>query len=191
MYAPNYASLGSYALTGTFTAANPLPLRRLELSGNTNGDNHNLNWLIDADEQVVEQVLEISTDGRNFYPLITPGTADRSYTYQPATSGTAQYRVHVTFDNGKHHYSNIITLRSAGSTQRPQLLSTVISSNTITVTSPGNFTYSIYDINGKAAGSGRIAQGMNTITTGGQANGMYLIKFSNGNENWTDKFLRQ
>src|SRR5690606_33653637 len=53
VYAPNYASLGSYALTGTFTAGNPLPLRRLELTGNVNGDAHMLNWLIDADEQVI------------------------------------------------------------------------------------------------------------------------------------------
>jgi hypothetical protein len=191
VYAPNYASLGSYALTGTFTAGNPLPLRRLELTGNVSGNNHLLNWLIDADEQVVEQVLEISTDGRNFHPLVTPGNADRSYTYQPATTGAAQYRMHVSFDNGKNHYSNIVTLRSKGNTQRPQLLSNIINSNVLTITSPGSFEYAIYDINGKSAGSGRLVTGMNTIAAGGISAGMYLITFSNGDEQWTDKFLRQ
>lgn len=191
VYAPNYASLGSYALTGTFTAANPLPLRRLELTGQVYGDDHMLNWLIDADEQVVEQVIEISTDGRNFSPLTTPGTADRAYTYAPSFTGAAQYRMHVWFDNGKHHYSNVITLRSKGNTQRPQLLSNVTNSGTILATSPGNFTYNIFDIHGKSVASGRLSQGMNTIVTGAISGGMYFIKFSDGSEQWTDKFLRQ
>src|SRR5690606_29402485 len=101
------------------------PLRRLELTGNVNGDAHMLNWLIDADEQVIEQVIEISTDGRTFQPLVSPGNDDRTYTYQPTITGAAQYRVQVSFDNGKRHYSNVVTLRSKGNTQRPQLISNI------------------------------------------------------------------
>jgi hypothetical protein len=35
-------------------------------------------WIIDADEQVIKQVLEISTDGRNFSTLTESPVASRS-----------------------------------------------------------------------------------------------------------------
>ncbi len=191
VYAPNYASLGSYALTGTFTANNPLPLRRLELSGELNGDRHNLSWIIDADEQVTQQILEISTDGRNFSPVVTLSTIERSYNYRPAITATAQYRLNVTFDNGKQYYSNIVTLRNTANSLRPYVISNLINSSTIAITSPGIYSYSIYDLNGKTIAGGQLSNGLNTITANGITGGIYLIKFASGNGQWTDKVIRQ
>ncbi|HMU47208.1 MAG TPA: zinc-dependent metalloprotease [Chitinophagaceae bacterium] len=190
MYAPNYASLGSYALTGTFTAGNPLPLRRLELTGQINGDRHILNWIIDADEQVVEQVLDYSTDGRNFSPVITPAVNDRSFDYQPYSSGAVQYRLRVKFDNGKQYVSNIVTLRN-NIGPKPQLLGNLIAGNSIVISSPGNYDYSIFDINGKITSKGKLTNGINNIMAPFAAGGMYLIRYSNGAEQWTDKIVRQ
>ncbi|HEX4875251.1 MAG TPA: DVUA0089 family protein, partial [Chitinophagaceae bacterium] len=96
IYAPNYASLGSYSLQGNLSVGGTLPLRRLELTGELYGDKHRLNWLIDADEQVVEQILEVATDGRNFSPVIQPGNGDRSFMYRPYVGTAAQYRLFVT-----------------------------------------------------------------------------------------------
>ncbi|MEK7227095.1 MAG: DVUA0089 family protein, partial [Bacteroidota bacterium] len=78
MYAPNYASLGSYSLQGNFIEG-ALPLHKLELRGQLNGDLHQLSWIIEADEQITRQILEISTDGRNFGPVTEPAAADRAF----------------------------------------------------------------------------------------------------------------
>lgn len=189
MYAPNYASLGSYSLQGSYLVST-LPLRRLELHGSLLNDRHKLTWLIDADEQVVEQVLESSTNGRNFTSLTQPGVNDRAYTYTPGISNAVQYRLKVTFDNGKTHYSNVVTLRNTGNDTRPRLLSNLIS-NTITVTSPGKYSYTVYDMNGSTAAKGQLVNGMNTIVSSTLAGGMYMIRFNDDTNQWTEKFVRQ
>jgi hypothetical protein len=191
VYAPNYASLGSYSLQGSLTVGGTLPLRRLELSGELNGDKHRLNWLIDADEQVVEQILEVATDGRNFSPVIKPANGDRSFLYRPYIGTAAQYRILVTFDNGKSYYSNIVTLKGNGTVEKPKLLTNLISSNVITVNSPGNYQYSIVDVNGKLAFRGQLINGLNNITSTRMSAGMYIIRFVKENEQWTDKFIKQ
>ncbi len=189
IYAPNYASLGSYSLEGGFLAGT-LPLRRLELRGSATGDRHNLNWIIDADEQVVEQVLEISTNGRNFNPVIQPANGDRSYNYAPHISNAVQYRLKVTFDNGHTYYSNVVTLRDSDKDTRPKLLSNLVN-NTILVTSPGHYNYSVYDVSGKVAAKGQLVSGMNSIPASTITGGMYFIRFADNRNQWTDKFVRQ
>lgn len=189
-YAPNYASLGSYSLQGSLSSPT-LPLRKLELRGAINNDMHQLSWVIDADEQIVKQILEISTDGRNFNALTEPANSSRAFVYNPNITGPAQYRLNVTFDNGHQYYSNIVTLRKTGITARPQLISNLISGNTVEVSSPGVFNYSIYDFNGKTLGNGKLTNGSNNITANGISGGMYIIRFTNGSEQWMDKFVKQ
>jgi hypothetical protein len=189
VYAPNYASLGSYSLEANFNSI-VLPFRKLELQGSLNGDKHQFNWIIDADEQVVSQVLEISTDGRVFSPVIEPGADNRSYIYKPYATTTVQYRLRVTFDNDRPYYSNTVTLRNSGKSQRPQLINT-ITTGVVRVSSPGNYSYIVYDLNGKVQARGQLTSGISNITATALSAGMYMIRFSNVTEQWTDKFVRQ
>jgi len=59
------------------------------------------------------------------------------------------------------------------------------------VNSPGNYSYSIYDLSGKAIGKGQLSNGLNTISAGNITSGMYIIRFANNNDQWTDKFIKQ
>jgi hypothetical protein len=189
IYAPNYASLGSYSMQG-IVSNGVLPLRRLELHGSLSGDKHHLDWLIDADEQVIKQVLEMSTDGTNFTQLAQEANNARSYTYKPYATTSIQYRLNVTFDNGRQYYSNIVTLKQISSTPRPQLLGNFISGN-IKVSSPGNFNYSLFDFMGKIVSKGLLTNGVNTINAINIMSGMYMIRFDNGEQQWTDKLVWQ
>jgi hypothetical protein len=191
MYAPAYASLGSYSLQGNFTAGNPLPLRRLELSGALKGNKHQLNWIIDADEQVTDLELESSADGRNFGPLYQSDVQARAFAYTPYNSNSVQYRLNVTFDNGRQYYSNVVSLHGAGTEHKPQLVGNIVYTNTITVNSPGTYQYTVHDINGKIVNHGNINSGVNRITSNNLINGMYLIRFSNDEGQWIEKFIRQ
>jgi hypothetical protein len=190
IYAPNYASLGAYSLQGIFTDG-ALPLRRLELHGALNNDEHKLDWIIDADELVTKQILEISTDGRNFNTLTESPVASRAYSYSHHLSGTVLYRLNVTFDNGRQYYSNIVTLSKTGATSGPKLVSNLIYSGSIEVSSPGVYQYAVYDLTGKTLVQGKLVNGSNIIKTGSIANGMYIVRFTNGTEQWMEKLVRQ
>jgi hypothetical protein len=71
------------------------------------------------------------------------------------------------------------------------LISNLISGNTVEVSSPGVYDYSIYDFNGKTLANGKLTNGSNSITASGMSGGMYIIRFTNGSEQWMDKFVRQ
>ena len=189
IYTPDYSSLGSYKLQGNFTAGITLAVRRVELHGELVSAMHKLTWLIDADETISKQTLEISTDGRKFSPVIESPNDHRSYMYKPSATAAAQYRLNVTFDNGRQYYSNIVSLRSTGATDWPKLVNN-ITNNNISINSPGNFTYTIYEFDGKTVNKGQITNGLNSINISAINGGMYIIRFANGNEQWTDKFVK-
>ena len=194
LYAPAYASLGSYSLQATFTdqGTEPLPLRKLELKGSVNTNKHLLSWIVEADEKIIQQSIEISTDGKTFTTLTETNNDARSYTYIPTINGTALYRINVVFDNGRQYYSNTISLRQlAEGTYKPAIKGNVISNSSLDVNSPGNYSYRITDINGRKMSSGIIKSGASSINTNVVMAGVYFISFSNGKEQWTDKFIKQ
>jgi hypothetical protein len=191
LYAPAYASLGSYSLLGHITPGTVLPVHRLELRGNKNGDKHELSWSIEADEQVTSQSLEISVDGRTFQTLIPAAAAARSYSYRPYNLSSAQYRLSVTFDNGRQYYSNVVTIREDGTSPRPQLVGNLITSGTLAIMSPAKNEYMILDMSGKKILEGQLVNGINNININGLVSGMYIIRFSDNTQQWTEKFIRQ
>ena len=192
-YAPAYASLGSYSLLGNFIdQSDPLPLRRLELKGLQNGSNHQLSWIIDADEKVTSQVIEVSVNGKDFKTMVQPSTDSRSYTYTPSVAATLAYRINVVFDNGRQYYSNTISIRPSGEKSiKPQLIGNLIRNSYLNVNSSGDYSYRVTDLTGKTLISGKIVSGSNSINTTTTASGMYLISFTNGSGQWTEKFVRQ
>ena len=188
-YAPNYAIQGSYSVQGELLAS-PLPLHKLELKGTFSNDNHILNWIVQADETITKQTIEISTDGKNFSQLTEPATNDRTYSYRPVNAKAALYRVYAEFDNGSHYYSNIVAIRPAVDNAKPKVLNTLVTNGIISVTSPSGFDYAVFDLNGKMITKGRLETGMNTITTTGMITGMYVIHFSDGDQQSTEKLVK-
>jgi hypothetical protein len=190
LYASEYGSLGSFSLQGAFSKINPLPLRRLELKGIADGTKHKLAWVIDADEAIVNQVLEVSGNGHAFEPVVQSSAHVREYNYTPNTAHTVQYRLKVTFDNGRQYYSNTIAIRSTSSV-KPQLLTNVIHNNLLMISSPGTYSYTITNYNGRMISKGQVLQGSASINTGFLTSGMYVVRFYNGQEQYTEKFVMQ
>lgn len=190
IYAPEYGSLGSYSLQATYTDAELLPIRRLELRGRSDGDIHTLNWLIDADEHVIRQSIEVSTNGTNFTTLNEPNNSLRTYSYHPLDNRPLLYRMHVTFDNLKEYYSNVIAIRP-GKTLKPQLVGNMITNNTLNVSSPANYDYQLIDQNGRMISKGSIVKGVSTVYTPNIPAGIYIIRFSDGTGQWSEKFIRK
>lgn len=187
-YAPEYATLGSYNLQATIIPFGTLPLHQLDLHG-TNGNNrHLLDWTIVADETVVEQIVEVSSDGKNFQPLRSLNAAARSFSCLPHYSGISYYRLNVTFDDHRQYFSNVVGLRNT--VVQPSLTSTLVQ-NSVSVNSPSSFMYTIVDYSGRTIVKGKLAQGINTISTSGFSKGLYIIQYSNGGELFAERFMKQ
>ncbi|HEX6171136.1 MAG TPA: zinc-dependent metalloprotease [Chitinophagaceae bacterium] len=190
IYAPEYGSLGSYSLQATYTDAEILPIRRLELRGRLDGDMHTLSWLIDADEHVMKQVIEVSNNGINFTPLDQPNNFLRNYSYHPLDTRPLLYRMHVTFDNLKEYYSNVIAIRP-GKAVKPQLVGNTISGNNVTVNSPANYHYQVIDQSGRMLLKGMLQKGYSSIGLGSIHTGIYIIRFTDGEQQWSEKFIKR
>lgn len=190
IYAPEYGSLGSFSLLGAYTPGTSLPVHRLELKGQLDRESHLLSWIIDADEKVISQVIEYSFDGRTFIPLFQPDDDIRNYSYRPAENRPVQYRLHVTFDNYREYYSNVITIRQ-GTIIKPQLIGNLVNSTNVSVKSPAEYDYRVTDQSGRIVNKGKITKGFSSLNLGTVMQGMYMITFTNGNEQWTEKIVKQ
>jgi hypothetical protein len=190
IYAPEYGSLGSYSLQATYTDAVILDIRRLELRGRLNGDMHTLSWVIEADKPVMKQVIEVSSNGITFTPLDQPNNPLRNYSYHPLDNRPLLYRMHITLDNLKEYYSNVIAIRP-GKAARPQLVGNTISGNNVTVNSPASYHYQIIDQSGRMLSKGRVEKGFSSVGIGGIHTGIYIIRFTDGEQQWSEKFIKR
>ncbi|HEY0058708.1 MAG TPA: T9SS type A sorting domain-containing protein [Flavisolibacter sp.] len=188
-YAPEYGSLGSYSVQGTVTEI-PLPLRKLEMRGTSHGPKHTLSWTIDADEAIQSMVLEVEEHGGAYRSLrtLSPQLSSTSVPSLPGVS--VRYRLAVQFDNGKKHYSNIISLRSQQSA-KPALLQNVVHSESVTVSSAAGFDYGIYEYSGRLLQKGRADKGVARINLTNMPKGFYILQYSTGGERFVEKFVKQ
>jgi hypothetical protein len=188
VYAPEYATLGSYALEASLSPISALPVHRLELRGFNKNTRHQLDWAIEADETIVQQVLEVSANGRSFQPVSSFNSNERTYSYLPNVNGTAYYRLKVTFDNNKEYSSNIVTIPATNN--KPSVVNNVARTE-VQVNSPSSFSYAVVDFSGRQIAKGNLSQGINTISTARLSKGMYIIQYSNGEEQYAEKIMKQ
>ena len=188
-FTTEYGSLGPYLIAAEEIDFTILPLRKLVLSGTIQQDMHKLNWTIDADETIQQLVVEVSNDGRNFTPLAETASDALYYNYRPASSSPVIYRLNVKFNDGHQYYSNMITLRNQGNLYKPQIMGNIISNGELRINSPGNYLYTIYSVNGNRLATGRLNNGINQVQHTQITKGVYVIKYSNDQEEWSEKFI--
>ena len=191
IYAPSYASLGSYAIKALVEGGIPLPIRLVKLQALNIRNQFQFRWSIEADEKVKEQTLEVSTGGNDFQPLAEVLAEDRSYAHNSIATISSQYRLHVVFEGGAHYYSNIVLLPGTEMVQRPKILGNMVNSDIINIQCFGNYQYDVTDLNGKTVSKGQLVSGVNSIDLPRIMPGIYMIRFNGNNQQWTDKLLRQ
>lgn len=189
-YAPNYAVLGSYKLTGMLSPGNVLGVHKLQLKGVAEKGTHKLDWEIIADERVADQVIEVSTNGRTFQSVSSVNSTARNYAYSPQNGSIFYYRVNATFSNGRRYYSNIVALHNNGANNKPYLIGNAVKENMV-ISSPTICEYAIYDMSGRSVTKGRLLQGVNTFLMGNAAAGLYVIQYNMAGEAYTEKFRKE
>lgn len=188
VFAPDFASLGSYSLTGSILAT-ALPVHKLELKATADNNRHNLAWDIVADEKVISQTIEVATDNVDFQSLLNVAADARTYAYSPAKAALVYYRLNVTFDNGRQYYSNVVALRSDDGNS-PILVSNVVTTN-LSINSVAKSVYVVHDLNGRRVAKGQLTQGLNTVSVNSLSGGIYILQVENNGEHYTEKFIKR
>lgn len=186
-YASDYGSLGSYTIVGF---RGTLAIHDITLTGVVNNSKHNLSWNIIADEPIRSQVLEMSTDGRNFAPLSTINAARNSFEYTAYQNSVVYYRLKVTSVIDQTAYSNVVALKSTEGPGKSFNVSTFVQQE-LTVNAAENFQYQLTDINGRTIASGKGTVGMNRINLTRQPAGMYILQLGGNNIKQTERIIKQ
>jgi hypothetical protein len=98
--------------------------------------------------------------------------------------------MHVTFNNLKEYYSNVIVIRQ-GKAVKPQLVGNTIPGNNVTVNSPANYHYQILDQSGRMLSKGTVEKGYTSIGLRSIQTGIYIIRFTDGEQQWSEKFIKR
>ena len=194
LYAPEYASLGSYSLLARVETDGGavLPVQDLHLEARWQGGDHQLQWTLVADEEVLSQTLELSYDGRRFESLLDVPAASRLYRYRPVDVVTpTYYRVRAELSNGRRYYSNTAVLQPSGKKLRPSLIQNPTRSSEVRVEAPDGFSYAVLDMQGRTLLTGLLQSGVQTLPTDRLKAGVYLVRYQRGADQFTDKLMIQ
>jgi uncharacterized delta-60 repeat protein len=126
----SYNGTGRNRLARIFSTESTLPLRFLEFSGSSQGNDHNLNWKT-ADEQNTSHFdIERSLDARNFTKIGSVVSANQSgihvYSFSDTKSGllgskSIYYRLRQVDLDGKFSYSKVIAFSLNAASNNIQL----------------------------------------------------------------------
>ena len=182
----DYGSVGFYSLNGQL--ANILPVRQFLLKGRMANGVHTLSWSYSSEEPVKELVVEQSTDGKNFNPLLTLDAAARNFSYEPA-SASCYYRLKAsTTLTGKAYYSNVVSLIDTKNKSAVVISSMVTNQVIINSTGPGY--YELYNATGKLLSKGKLINGYNYIQVHTAGKGVLYLHFNDGKSEWTARILK-
>jgi hypothetical protein len=183
----SYGSLGSYTLTGS-RGVLAIHSIVLQAKANNNGT-HNLNWNILSDEPIIKQVLEASTNGIDFSPIMNDATGVKNFSYNPNKSASIFYRLLITSTIGETSYSNIVVLKANGD-EKIFTVSTLVQQD-IKVTALANYSYNLYDANARLIATGKEKKGINNIHVDHIPTGIYVLQMMNENYKQTERIIKQ
>jgi hypothetical protein len=67
----------------------------------------------------------------------------------------------------------------------------MIPGNSVTINSPENYHYQIIDQSGRMLSKGTIEKGYSSIGLGSINTGIYIIRFTDGEQQWSEKFIKK
>ncbi|MFZ9717995.1 MAG: zinc-dependent metalloprotease, partial [Chitinophagaceae bacterium] len=175
----NYGMLGSYALTGTLSAANTndtnLIMQSVNLSGQVRNSRHELWWTTVSNEPLAYVSLQRSLDGRSFVELFRSTGGATSYVYAPQETTLIYYRAVATTSSNKLITSNIISLRSKTKSSKTRLITNQVS-NQIGWISDAPSDWRLMDATGNIVLKGRFTAGTNYIAVSHLDAGIYFLQ---------------
>ncbi|HTN46319.1 MAG TPA: GEVED domain-containing protein [Flavipsychrobacter sp.] len=188
---------GSYGNIG-FTVSSPLSIKLGKIVAGNIGDANKVEWNTLQEEKTDRFELERSINGKDFFSIYKRnalGEAHR-YTYvdNAPIKGTSYYRLKMAAANGSITYSEVVSAMVKASGFDVQAFPNPVADQ-LTVKVNGvqgaNASVTITDIAGKLIKTVQMNSDAEVIYTGGFANGIYLIKYSDNENSKTIRVTKQ
>ena len=99
------------------------------------------------------------------------------------------YRLKAVSITDQVVYSNVISLKSNGNSQKIFTVPTMVH-NEVTINATENYEYKIADMSGRIIQAGTGKAGTNTININNNPNGIYLIQLISNNQRTTERIVK-
>ena len=114
----------------------------------------------------------------------------RKFEYTGSEKSTLFYRLKATNVLNQSLYSNILALKTSGGANNLFSVSTLVQDN-IVVRASENFTYNLFDINGRQIIAGKNIKGSSNINVQNLTKGMYVLQMMTDNYKQTERIIKQ
>lgn len=168
------------------TTESILPLRWISFTGILNAHRQvELTWKVD-EKQIDVYTIEKSTDGRLFTAIGSyAGMGDGEHTYrftdEATLQGDAYYRIRQKDKIGTFSYSTVLSLKNAGLNGISVYPNPFTNNLTITLKDANeNASLRIYDTQGRMVRQVQVNEFTQRLDLSGLADGVYLMRFGNG-----------
>ncbi len=177
------------------TPAMTLPVSLTDFSATREVDLVRLQWTMDNMNEVRNFEVERSSTGRNFVKAGTVGAGIQthySFSDAAANSDRLYYRIRIVYRDGRTDYSQVISL--SGTRSSFHLLSNPVTDQ-ILFSHPAaeKAQYTIRNSSGALLLSGSIPyhETLSAIPVQALAAGIYFISYSDGDQRYTEKFVKE
>lgn len=183
----------------SFTKGSVTAIRLLNLTAVATGSKVLLNWQTGTEEITDKMILQRSNDGMHFTDVTSINAkgipSSYSYTDEHPYNGRNYYRLKMVDINNEITYSNIV---SVSITSKDRIMATVYPNPvaeklhlTINATLEPSAQISIINMDGKEMMKMPVTTLNKEINLSGMSNGVYLLRFYNGNQQQTIKIVKQ
>jgi hypothetical protein len=175
-----------------------LPLRLLQLSGRSANDGNYLEWLAGEDGEEYRYELQVTEAGQ-WTTVHTKSsgntTADRSYQFvhRSVSRGPTSYRVKaIELGNGYTSYSNIISLQGNNRHQVQVFPNPVKEEINVRMDNINSrITATLYNANGQSVRQWNSTANNFTVPVKDLPRGVYMLKITDGTNQWQEKITKE
>lgn len=177
-----------------------LPVTFISFSGLIDNNTSILKWTVGDESNVLNYVLEKTTNGFNYYEVATVN-AVRATNYSAIDNnpdkGDNFYRIKVVDNDGKIAYSSVLKLyygKAVGALQVYPMPASDKINIRMSAMEKGTYNMSLTDVNGRVVMLTKLNYNVADIPVCLPANikaGVYILKLNDGSQNWIQKVIVQ
>lgn len=177
---------------------NPLVIKLADIHATNAGNRNRVHWTTESELKSDRFELERSVDGRNFVKIADFNANGEASTYsywdETPVRGINYYRLKMIDASGKSDYSEVVTATVKGDGSFNVIAYPNPVKNKLTLIAYGTKAQTaivtISDLTGKVVKTENMIQGFVEINMEGLAQGLYLVKYSDGTHTHTTRVTK-
>ncbi len=204
---PESGSTTSANYTTSLTITLPVPVKLTQFTATPQNKSTKLNWTAENEINVNHYEAEVSTDGNNFTKLSdiatsVAGGTTKNYSFNDNTNylsvRTVYYRIKSVDNDGRTEYTNVVTVKKAGTSNGSLSINPTVTFGAINVsyyqTTENNVLLTVTDMSGRNVVSKTqpMHKGLNNVSLdlSAFANGIYYVRIVDGDNYYIKSIVK-